>query len=347
MKLFIKKITSMLLIAVIAVGISACSPEKEPVEPPVETPAEKPIETPEASEPSTPINIAVLKGPTGMGMAKLIEDTASQDNPTYTFSAHSSPDELVGKIINKEIDIAALPTNLASVIYNKTEGQIQLVAVNTLGVLQLLDSTGTIKDVEDLRGKSISASGKGTVAEYALTYILKSNGIDPEKDITIDYSLAHEELSAAVASGDVGIALLPQPHATTAIMKNQDVKIALDLTEEWDKLDSKSQLAMGCIVANKGFLEANKERVDTFLEAYASSVSWVNQNPESAGELVEKYEILGNKTVAAKAIPYSSIVYVDGEDAKDMLQGFFQVLFDLNPKALGGKLPDDAFYYKK
>jgi len=331
-----KRLLNILLIGFIILGIVGCGTQK----------TAKPDETSTTKETKV-ISIGVLKGPTGMGMVKLMEDDHSSETAKYEFSAYSSPDELVGKIINKEVDIAALPTNLASVIYNKTEGEIAMIAVNTLGVLYVVDSTGEVQSLKDLDGKKISASGKGTVVEYAFSYLLKSNGIDPENDLEIDYSLSHEELAAAVAAGDIDIALLPQPHVTTAIMKNQDVKIAIDLTKEWDALSNGSQLAMGCLVANKSFLDENKEAVNEFLSAYSSSVDWVNDNPDLAGEWIEKYGILGNKAVAVKAIPKSSIVFIEGIKVKETLEGFYKVLFEQNPKALGGAMPDDAFYYER
>lgn len=331
-----KKLINFGLVLIFVLGLVGCASKE--VAPTLETDTSKAIEV---------IDIGVLKGPTGMGMVKLMEDDSNFEVPNYNISAYSSPDELVGKIINKEVDIAALPTNLASVIYNKTEGDIAVIAINTLGVLYVVDSTGTIESITDLAGKKISASGKGTVVEYAFSYLLRSNGLNPAEDLEIDYSLSHEELAAAVALGDVQIALLPQPHVTTAIMKNQKAKIAIDLTKEWDSLNNGSQLAMGCLVANRAFLDNNQERVNDFLDVYSDSVKWVNENPELAGELTEKYEILGNKTIAIKAIPQSSIVYIDSTNAKEILEGFYKILYEQNPKALGGAMPDDAFYYEK
>ncbi|PKM51687.1 MAG: hypothetical protein CVV02_05305 [Firmicutes bacterium HGW-Firmicutes-7] len=327
MNKLLKRFISIGLVMVLSVSVSACTANK--------------------NEPKTPINIAVLKGPTGMGMAKLMEDESDLVDPNFLFSAYGSPDELVSKIINNEVDIAALPTNLASVIYNKTGGDVELIAVNTLGVIYILDTTGTINSIKDLKGKNISASGKGTVVEYVFSYLLKSNGLDPEKDLEIDYSFSHEELSAHVAAGNIEIALLPQPFVTTTIMKNKNVEIAVDLTEEWDALENGSQLTMGCLVASKAFVEANKDKLDDFLNAYEESVTWVNDNPERAGEYIEKHGIIGNKEVATIAIPNCSIVYKDGKEAKEMLQGFYKVLFEIDAKALGGTLPNDAFYYQK
>lgn len=292
-------------------------------------------------------NIAVLKGPTGMGIAKLMDDVNKGTSKIKAnFSIYGAPDELVGKIINGEVDIAAVPTNLASVLYNKTEGKVQLAAVNTLGVLYILETGNEITNIEDLRGKKIWASGKGATPDYVLQYILKENGIDPENDVDIDFSLQHAELAAAVASNDASIALLPQPHVTTALMKNSNVRIALDMTKEWEKVaGDKSKLSMGCIIVNKKFANENKDMVNQFLKEYKSSIEWVNDNHKEAGTLIEKYEILPNAAIAEKAIPTSNIVYIDGEEAKSVLKGFYDVLFNFNPASLGGKIPDEGFYY--
>lgn len=293
------------------------------------------------------VHIGVIKGPTGMGMAKYIDENSTEDSIiNHEFTIAGSPDELVAKIINGELDIAALPTNLASVLYNKTEGEIQIAAINTLGVSYLLENGNEINSFEDLKDKKIWVSGKGSVPEYAFDYLLKQNGLDPEVDVEIDYSLGHEELSAAVAAGDVKIALLPQPHVTVAMMKNQDIRIAIDLNNAWEEAtENKSQLAMGCIVINKDFGINNKAFVSEFLKQYELSVNWVNDNPEEAGQLIAKHGILPNEQVAQKAIPNSSIVYIGSGEVKSVLDGFYKILFEIDPKALGGNLPDEAFYF--
>lgn len=298
------------------------------------------------SEPVT-IKVATLKGPTGMGMVKMMDDNEeNKGDINYDFTVSGAPDELAGKVIKGEVDVAALPTNLASVIYNKTEGQIQLAAVNTMGVLYILENGNEINSIADLKGKKIHASGKGATPDYVLKYVLKENGIDPEKDVEIDFSMQHADLSAMVAAGDADIAFLPQPHVTAATMKNKDMRIALDMTEEWGKISQdKSKLAMGCIVVQKEFAENNKEALDKFLEEYKASVQWVNSNQADAGALIEKHGILPKAKLAEKAIPKCNIVFVDAKESKYILDGFYKILFDFNPKSVGGKLPDEEFYY--
>ena len=298
----------------------------------------------------TAIRIAGLKGPTGFGMVKLMQDaengTAAND---YTFTLAGSPDEITGKLINGELDVAALPTNLAAVLYNKTDGNIQLMALNTLGMLYIVTKGTEITSLEELKGKTVYSTGQGSLPEYALNYILTQNGIDPEKDVTVEYLSEHSELAARVLSTEEPIiAVLPQPFVTQVTVKDPSVKIALDLTEEWDKaVDGKSVLSMGCLVVRRDFAEANEDAVSAFLEEYRQSVAYTTENPAEASRLIEQYEIVASAAVAEKAIPNCHMVYLDGDEMKSKTQDLFQVLFDANPKSIGGSLPDDDFYYQK
>lgn len=294
------------------------------------------------------IRVAALNGPTGMGMVKMMEDAQEGEDSNYEFSTYGAPDELLGKVINGEVDIAALPTNMASVIYNKTDGQIQLAAINTLGVLYILEEGNEINSIEDLKGKKINVSGKGATPDFILQYLLKEHGIDPEKDVELDFSMQHADLAAAVAAGDAKIALLPQPHVTSAIMKNENVRIALDITEEWEKLVGETNpLPMGCIVVQKEFAQKYPKALDDFLAQYELSVKWVNENHEEAGQLIEKHGILPNAKLAEKAIPKCNIVFLDGEEAKAPMKEFLKVLIELDPASVGGELPGEDFYYIK
>lgn len=292
------------------------------------------------------IRIAALNGPTGMGMVKMMDEADEDKTNNYEFSTYGAPDELLGKIISGEIDIAALPTNMASVIYNKTDGQVQFAAINTLGVLYVLEDGNEINSISDLKGKKINVSGKGATPDYIIQYLLKENGIDPEKDVELDFSLQHADLAAAVASGDAKIALLPQPHVTSALMKNENVRIALDITQEWEKVVGETNpLPMGCIVVQRKFAEDYPEALEDFLSQYKDSVEWVNENHEDAGTLIEKHGILPNAKLAEKAIPKSNIVFLDGKQSQDPMDEFLKVMFELDPASVGGKLPDEAFYY--
>lgn len=311
-----------------------------------------PQPTPEATpQPRMAVNIAALKGPTGIGMVQVMQQAdAGETANDYAFTLAASPDEAVGLLTSGGADIAAVPTNLAAVLYNKTGGKVQMAAVNTLGVLYILENGDSIQSVADLKGKTIVASGKGATPEYALNYILAANGIDPEKDVTVDYKAEHAEALTLLVSGQADIALLPEPNVTAALAKSDRLRIALNLTQLWDEAAAlsgaeQSVMAMGCLVVRTEFAQQNPEAVAAFLKEYKASTEYVTANVQEAAALVEKYGILPSAAVAAKAIPNCNIVYVDGEAMKQQLEGFYQVLFEANPSSVGGTLPDEAFYY--
>lgn len=296
------------------------------------------------------VNVMALKGPTAMGMVKLMDDADSGnvDTENYSFEIAASADEVTPKLIQGETDIAAVPANLASVLYNKTEGQIKVLAVNTLGVLYIVENGDSIHSVSDLAGRTIYASGKGSTPEYALNFILEKNGLTPGTDVTIEWKSEHSECVSALAQDPEGIAMLPQPFVTTAQAKNPNLKVALDLTEEWDKVmeneETKSSLLTGVVVVRKEFAEENPEAVEDFMDRYADSVKYVNDNVEEAAKLVGNYDIV-TEDVAVKAIPECNIVCITGEDMKEQLSGYLAVLKDANPESIGGELPGDDFYY--
>lgn len=296
------------------------------------------------------VNVMALKGPTAMGMVKLMDDADSGnvDTENYSFEIAASADEVTPKLIQGDADIAAVPANLASVLYNKTEGQIQVMAVNTLGVLYIMENGDSVQSVTDLAGRTIYASGKGSTPEYALNFILEKNGLTPGTDVTIEWKSEHSECVSAIAQDPEGIAMLPQPFVTTAQTKNPDLRVALDLTEEWDKVmeneETKSSLLTGVVVVRKEFAEENPEAVEDFLDRYADSVDYVNNNVEDAAKLVGNYDIV-TEDVAVKAIPECNIVCITGEDMKEQLSGYLAVLKDANPESIGGELPGDDFYY--
>lgn len=294
------------------------------------------------------IRVATLKGPTGMGMVELMEKNENGETALeYDFSLLGSPDDLVGRIISGEVDVAAVPTNLALVLYNRTEGEVQLAGVNTLGVLYVVENGDSINSITDLKDKSIFSSGKGAAPDFIFKYILEGNELEVDKEVMIDYKLQHAELAAALAAGDVDLALLPQPHVTTAMMQNPDLRIALNITEEWNKLTGDTKLPMGSIIVQKSFAENNKEALNLFLDEYKESVDFVNNNIEEASGLIEKHDILPRAAIAKRAIPFSNIVYIDAQEAKSDLQDFYEMLFDFDPRSVGGKLPDEGFFYKK
>ena len=324
----------LLILALLATG---CSGSKQ---------VQESKETQADSVKKSSMRVATLKGPTGMGMVELMHNNeqgiAALD---YQIQIVGSPDDLVGKIISKEVDVAAVPTNLALTLYNRTEGAVQLAAVNTLGVLYLLEQGETIQTLEDLRGKTVNVSGKGASPDFVFRYLLEANGLSVGKDVTLDFALQHSDLAAAAVAGKVDLILLPQPHVTTALMRNENLRIALDISEEWRRIKGEqSELAMGALIVQREFAEKNPQALKDFLAEYQQSVNFVNTNPEQAAELIAKYDLLPNTAIALKAIPYSNIVYIPAQEAKSFLEEFYQILYEFEPRSVGGKLADERFY---
>ncbi len=288
--------------------------------------------------------VASLKGPTTMGMVSLMDKSESSlTEGKYNVSIYGTADELVPLIVSGKVDIANVPCNLASVLYQKTEGKISVLGINTLGVLYIVETGDTIKSVEDLRGKTIYSTGKGTTPEYVLNYILKSAGIDPSTDVTVEFKSEATEVAAMLENAENAVAVLPQPYVTVAMTKNDKIRIALDLTDEWEKIDG-TQLVTGVTIVRNEFLENNKDAVLKFMDEYAESVKFVNENNDEAAALVGKYDIVA-EGVAKKALPYCNIVSVTGDEMKQSIENYLNVLFESDPKSVGGKLPDEAFYY--
>ncbi len=291
------------------------------------------------------VNVIALKGPTAMGLVGFMDgaEAGRITDHEYHFEIAAAADEVTPKLVQGQVDIAAVPANLASVLYNNTEGSVQVLAVNTLGVIYIVESGDTVSDISDLKGKTIYASGKGATPEYALNYILAQNGIDPEKDLTIEWKSEHAECLSALMAQENAIAMLPQPFVTTAQTKSDKIRVALDLTQEWDRLGTDSALLTGVVVARKEFVDANPAAVEAFMGHYAESVAFVNENVEDAAALIEKYDIVP-AAVAKKAVPDCNIVFITGDEMKQKLSGYLRVLMQQNPKSVGGALPGDDFY---
>ena len=296
------------------------------------------------------VNVLALKGPTAMGMVSLMDqaDQGEITEETYDFQIVASPDEVSPAIAQGTADIAAVPANLASVLYQKTNGGVQVLTINTLGVLYLVENGDQVQSVSDLKGKTIYASGKGATPEYALNYILKENGLTPGEDVQIEWKSEHAECVAALAEHEDAAALLPQPFVTTAQSKNDSLRVVLDLTEEWDKIQKdnggNSSLVTGVTVVRTEFAQEHPEIVEDFMERYQESVSYVNEHIEEAAKLIGDYDIVSEE-IAKKALPECNIVYIDGAEMKEKLSGYLEVLEQENPQAVGGALPADEFYY--
>lgn len=312
-----KKFISIILAMLLAFSLTACTEKYE----------------------GTTVNVGMLKGPTGVGSVYLMEDSFED---TYQFTITSEAPDFVAKLSNGDLDIAALPTNVAASLYNKTNGGVKIIALNTLGVLYVLENGNTINSVSDLSGKTVYVHGQGANPEFVLNYILEKNDVSDVDVVFKDPT----EIAALMASGEAEICMLPVPHATTVLMKNPSVRIALDITDEYDAVtEDESVLTMGCVVARTDFINEHPKTVEKFLENYEKSIDKVISDPKAASELVAKYEITGSAAVAEKAIPDCNLVCIKGENIKTSVEGYYKILFDANPKSIGGKLPDDTFYY--
>lgn len=291
------------------------------------------------------IRVACLKGPTGIGLVHLMDqaDQGKAQNP-YVFSIHGSADEITPKLINGELDLAAVPANLASVLYNNTKGQVKVLAINTLGVNYLVETGTAISSLGDVRGKTIYASGKGSSPEFALRYLLAENGIDPDQDVTLEWKSEATEVVALLAQTPGMIAMLPQPYVAVAQGKVPGLNVAVDLNAVWKDLDNGSLMITGVLVGRKDFVEQYESQVKTFLEEYEASTRLANESIPETAVLTEKYGIVA-AAAAEKAIPQCNITYLAGAEMKTALSGYLEVLKAQNAKSVGGQLPDDAFYF--
>ena len=340
-----KKLSALLLALAMTASLAACGDQGS-----ASSAASGSAAGSEPAE-SVTLRVAALKGPTAMGLAQLMAQSAGTEGGEaagnlYDFTLAASADEVTPALLQGDLDVACVPANLAAVLYQKTEGQVVTLAVNTLGVLYIVENGNAVQSLADLKGKTIAAAGKGSTPEYALRYLLTENGIDPDADLTIDWKSEHSECVAALAQGAATIALLPQPFVTVAQGKIEGLRMALDLTAEWDALDNGSALVTGVLVVRKEYAEQNPEAVAAFLDEYAASVAFVNDDNAAAAQLIEKFDIF-KAAVAEKALPFCNITFISGADAAEILPGYLQVLYDQNPKSVGGALPGDDFYYGK
>lgn len=298
-----------------------------------------------AAAPKTLVHLAGLKGPTTMGMVKLLDDAENGLTANdYEFTLAGSADEISPKFLKGELDIIAAPVNLGAVLNKNSGGAVEMMAVNTLGVVYIVEKNGqTIQSLKDLAGKTVYATGRGSTPEYALTYLLAQNGLDINKDVDVQWKSEPTEIVALMNTAENAVAMMPQPYVTVAGNQFSTLRIAVDLTAEWDALGNGSQFLTAGIFVRKAFAEEHPEAVKAFLADYSASTSFVTENVADAAQLVEKYGIV-KAPIAQKAIPYCNIVCITGSSMKTMTQGYLKVLFDLNPKAVGGELPGDAFY---
>ena len=306
-------------------------------------------ETSSQSEPSQDgsLKIGSLKGPTSMGLVQLMDLSAKGEaEGNYEFTMVTAADELLAQMVSGQLDIALVPANMASIMYNKTEHQVSVIDINTLGVLYIVTADQSIKGIPDLQGKTVYLTGKGTTPDYALQYLLTANGLSADS-VTLEYKSEATEVAAVLKEDPNAIGLLPQPFATVALSQNEALKLALDLTAEWDKVagEEGGSRVCGAIVCRNQVLESNPEAVATFMEEHQASAAYANENTAETAQLVADAGIIEKAPIAEKALPYCSITYIDGEDMKTMLTGYLQVLFDMDPTTVGGAMPEDGFYY--
>lgn len=293
------------------------------------------------------IRIGALKGPTTIGLLKLMEDAEARNSKDeYTFTMAVGADELTPLLAKGELDIALLPANVAAVLYQKTEGDICVIDINTLGVLYLVSGSEAIESIQDLRGQTICLTGRGTTPDYVLQYLLEENGIALE-EVILDYRSEATEVAAVLAQNPEAVGLLPQPFVTVACAQNEALSVRVSLTEEWDKVQGEngSRLVTGVTVVRKEFLIENPEAVARFLEAHEASTSYAADNPAEAAVLCVKAEIIAKEAVAEKAIPFCNLTCIAGEEMRQALSGYLSVLYEQNPEAVGGSLPDSGFYF--
>ena len=334
----VRAIVSLLLALTLALSLTACGGQtnSEP-------------QQPDTQEETTPaeVNLYVLSGPTGIGAINLwAAADAGETKNTYHITMPGANDEVVAALSNGEADIAAVATNLAATLYNKTSGGVTVLAVNTLGVLSMLSNGQEAAAVSDLKGKTIYAPGQGANPEYILRYVLRGNGLDPDKDVTLRFVGEGSELLTVWQSDPEAVILAPQPVATSILMQNENAKTLFDMTEEWDKIaGGDSTLMMGCVIVRNEFLQANPGAVELFLQEYAASIEKAQSDVEGTAALCQQYGLIPKAALAQKAIPSCGLTFVTGAEMKTGLSGYLQVMFDANPKSVGGTLPGDNFYY--
>lgn len=293
------------------------------------------------------IRVGSLKGPTSMGLVHLMGEAENGNAAAnYEFTMVTAADELLGEVVSGNVDIALVPANVASVLYNRTEGGVSVIDINTLGVLYIVSADDSIQSFADLKGRTICLTGKGSTPEYTMNYLLAANGLSTD-DVTLEYKYEAAEVVATLAEQPDAVGMLPQPFVTVACAQNESLQIVLDCTAEWEAVqgESGSRLVTGVTIVRNEFLEAHKDLVDLFLNEHFVSTQYTETNPEESAELIASAGIIEKAAVAQKALPYCNIVCITGEEMQTALSGYLEVLYDQEPASVGGTLPGDDFYY--
>ena len=342
-----KKLLSAALAAAMVLSLAACGKKDQPApsgsQPGSQSASQSGTASQEVDFSGVKIRVAAMNGPTGMGMARLADQVRNDMLPyecDVTFSG--SPDDVRAGLLSGELDIAAVPVNMAAALYNKTGGEILTLAANTLGVLYIVEKGDTVQSMADLAGKKILAAGQGSTPEYVINYLLEKNGLTDS--VQVDYVSEHAEAVTQMAAGGADLILVPEPFVTTALSKVEGARVALDLTQEWAKV-SDADMVMGCLVVSKTFAQEHPDALDAFMDDYAASADYCTSHTAEAAALIEKFGIMGSAALAEKAIPNCNIVCVTGQEMVDMVTGMLTVLFDANPKSVGGSLPGEEMFY--
>ena len=291
------------------------------------------------------MQIGTLNGNMGVAMAWLMEQAELGipfDN--YSFERRTAPDQLTAALLSGQVQIAALPTNVAATLYNRSEGLIQMIAISAYGVLHILENGEEINAIADLRGRTIHTTGQAANPEFILNHILEQNGLTPGVDVFVQFH-QNEALAALMAAGEIDLSMMPEPMVTSVLAQNENVRVALDMTTEWDAVGDGSSLVMSCIVVRRDFAEAHPEAVLRFLDYFRQSVEETVANPAEAAQLIAKFEIIASPAIAERAIPGCNLTFITGADMEPTIRGYFQVLYTANPDAIGGAMPDAAFYF--
>ena len=339
----LKKLLSAALAAALVLSLAACGKKDQPAQSGSQSASQSGTTSQEVDFSGVKIRVAAMNGPTGMGMARLADKVRNDMLPyecDVTFSG--SPDDVRAGLLSGELDVAAVPVNMAAALYNKTGGEILTLAANTLGVLYIVEKGDTVQSMADLAGKKILAAGQGSTPEYVINYLLEKNGLTDS--VEVEYVSEHAEAVTQMAAGSADLILVPEPFVTTALSKVEGARVALDLTQEWAKV-SDADMVMGCLVVSKAFAEADPQALRHFMTQYAVSADYCTSHPAEAAVFIEEFGIMGSAALAEKAIPNCNIVCVTGREMVDMVTGMLTVLFDADPKSVGGTLPGEEMFW--
>lgn len=356
-----RRVAAVAALLALGLGLGGCAgaeaPEPEPTETaaqspeaPAEEPSEEPSEEPIPPPDPVTVRIGSLTGPTTMGLVSLMADAdAGTARHDYQVTVMGTADELVPKLVQGELDVALVPANLAAVLHHRTRSDdgpgVQVAAINTLGVLEVVETGETIHSMSDLAGRTVYSMGKGTTPEYVLNHLLRANGLEPGTDVTVEFRSEATEVAALLASEPDAVGVLPQPFVTALQAQNPATRSALSLTEEWAAVTPDSQLVTGVLVVRHEFAQEQPGVFADLLADYAASIAFTNEHPQEAGELIAAVGIVPAAPIATAAIPRCNIVFIDGEELRTTLTGYLEVLAAADPQAVGGSVPGDDFFW--